>query len=69
MAFRYRMQSLKTGWGVEAPPTCEGVRLLERMRRKEKQKFRWCRIFLVEQIEPTVVEYYKPFLLTHRQYC
>jgi len=62
--YRWRMQSVKTGWGVEAPGTKEGKDQLLKMRKADKQKFKWCRIYLMEQLVPSVIEYYKPFRLT-----
>lgn len=65
--YRWRMQSLKTGWGVEAPGTPEGKKELLKMRKKDRTKFRWCRIYLVEQLVPSVIKYYEPFRLTHKK--
>ena len=62
--FRWRMQSTRTGWGVEAPGDAGGKKELLKLRKKHNEKFKWCRIYLMEQMVPSVIEYYKPFRLT-----
>jgi hypothetical protein len=66
---RYRMQSLRTGWGVEALATPEGKQELLRLRKEQKDKFKWSRIYLVRQTHPEVNRVGVPFELTHRKYC
>lgn len=66
MEYRYRMQSLKTGWGIEAEPTPEGKRQLEWFRKKQRDKFKFCRIFLTRQLIPDHHKLLEPFRLTTR---
>jgi len=65
---RYRMQSNKTGWGIEAPYSDYGKQELHTLRRKEKEKYKYCRIYVVNQIHPEVVPLYEPFKLTFRKF-
>ena len=67
MQYRYRMQSLKTGWGIEAEPTKEGKKSLVKIRRKQKDKFKYCRIYLARQLIPSHHQYLEPFRLTSRR--
>jgi len=63
MQYRYRMQSLKTMWGVEAEPTPEGKKQLEQLRRQNPGKFKFCRIYLMKQLIPEHHKYLEPFQL------
>jgi len=69
MEIRYRMQSLKTGWGVEAPNNIEGKKSLAQLRRQEKEKFKYARIYLVQQTHPEAFRLCEPFQLTHRVFA
>lgn len=62
---RWRMQSLKTGWGVEAPYSVEGKEQLERMRAKYKDKFKYCRVYKMLQMTTSETEFFVPFQLTY----
>ena len=68
MEIRYRMQSLRTGWGVEAPATREGKEQLKTLRKKHKDKFKWCRVYLLQQQHPEVTKVLTPFQLTNRKF-
>jgi len=65
---RWRMQSLRTGWGMEAEPTAEGRKYLEQQRRAQKDKFKFCRLYECLQAMPDRVPLRKAFQLTHRAY-
>jgi hypothetical protein len=58
------MQSLKTGWGIEAEATREGKKKLERIRKKNPERFKYSRIYLVRQLIPLHHDYCEPFRLT-----
>lgn len=66
MQYRYRMQSLTTGWGVEAEPTQEGKDQLVKIRKNQRSKFKFCRIFLTRQLIPSHHTCLEPFRLTTR---
>lgn len=66
MQYRYRMQSLRSGWGVEAQPTQEGKKQLEQIRKQNPDQFKFCRPFLTKQIIPSHHPFLEPFLLTTR---
>lgn len=68
MELRYRMQSVRTGWGMESPATKDGKKQLLAARRADPEKFKWCRVYLVQQTHPTTVPLGRPFELTHRKY-
>jgi len=65
---RYRMQSTKTGWGVEAPFSDYGKQELRKIRRKDREKYKYCRIYVVNQMCPDAKPLYTPFKLTSRKY-
>ena len=66
---RWRMQSLRTGWGIEAPFNEEGRKKLLKIRRTQRDKFKWCRVYAMQQMFPEIMPgYFTPFRLTHRQY-
>lgn len=69
MQIRYRMQSLRTGWGVEAELTAAGKKELERIRKKNPKKFKFCRVYPVRQMMPSHEKFLEPFKLTHRKYA
>lgn len=69
MQYRWRMQSLKTGWGMEADPTPEGKKELEKARRAKKHMFKYCRIYKVMQELPSTIRKLEPFQLTVRKFC
>lgn len=64
MEYRYRMQSLKTGWGMEGEPTEEGKRKLSRIRKQDPVRFKYCRVYLMRQLIPSHHKLYEPFRLT-----
>jgi len=68
MEYRWRMQSLKTGWGMEAEPTSDGKKALTRERKKQKDKFKYCRIYKVMQELPSTIAFLEPFRLTNRKF-
>jgi len=61
---RWRMQSVRTGWGVEAPYNEEGRKHLEEIRKKQKDKFKYCRVYKMLQMTTTETEFFVPFELT-----
>jgi len=63
MEIRYRMQSLKTGWGIEGPPTPEGKKKLEQIRKDYPDMYKFCRVYLVKQLIPFHHGLYVPFRL------
>lgn len=65
MEYRYRMQSLKTGWGIEAEPTREGKNTLKKIRKQQKDKFKYCRIYLARQLIPSHHGHLEPFRLIY----
>jgi len=60
---RYRLQSLRTGWAVEAPQTEEGTRMLKKLRKKHPDKFKYCRVRILLQMHPEEVPIGVPFEL------
>lgn len=66
MQYRYRMQSLRTGWGIEAEPTAEGKKELTKIRRQHPDKFKFCRVFMTRQFIPSHHDLLVPFRLTTR---
>lgn len=67
MEYRYRMQSIRTGWGVEAEGTLKGKEELLKVRRKSPEMFKFCRVFLTRQFIPSHHDYLEPFKLTSRR--
>ena len=65
---RWRMQSLKTGWGVEAENTPAGKKELHKMRRRQKEQFKYCRIYRVRQLLPENTKLMAPFQLTQKKF-
>jgi len=49
---------------MEAEPTKEGKKMLEKMRKQHKEKFKFCRPFLTKQLVPSHHTYLEPFRLT-----
>ena len=64
MQYRYRMQSMRTGWGIEAEPTEEGKKQLMKIRKQQKDKFKFCRIYMARQLIPEHHDLLVPFRLT-----
>jgi len=64
MRYRYRMQSLKTGWGMEGEPTPEGKTELEKVRKQHPAQYKFSRIYLAKQMIPFHHDVYRPFRLT-----
>lgn len=61
---RYRMQSLKYGWGMEAEHTPEGKKELERARKENPDKYKYSRIYRVVQLQAGDIPLLTPFKLT-----
>jgi hypothetical protein len=61
------MQSLRTGWGIEAEPTQEGKKQLIKIRKQMKDKFKWCRVYMARQLIPEHHDFLIPFRLTSRR--
>jgi len=68
MQYRWRMQSLKSGWGMEADPSPDGKKALIKQRRAQKSKFKYCRIYKVMQELPSTIGMLEAFRLTHRKF-
>lgn len=67
MQYRYRMQSLRTGWGIEAEPTQEGKKALIKIRAQQPEKFKFCRVYMTKQLVPYHHDCLVPFKLTSRR--
>ena len=62
---RWRMQSMRLGWGVEAPFTAEGKKELVKLRKQHKDKFKYCRVYKMIQMWKSPTELYVPFQLNY----
>ena len=67
MQYRYRMQSLNTGWGIEAEATQAGKKELIKIRAKHPDKFKYCRVYMTKQLIPFHHDCLVPFKLTSRR--
>lgn len=65
--YRYRIQSLKTGWGVEAEPSEIGKKQLVKIRKEHPDKFKFCRVYMAKQMLPFHHACLEPFRLTSRK--